>query len=122
MGGPPATIGDFYDFGSILGRGGFGVVSEILHAKTFQPFAGKVVQKSSLKSEEEEKTFRSVMEMLLNSEHSHVVKFVHVFEDELNYYIVMEKCAGGTLGDKIRHGTNVNKRSTTEKADADEAT
>ena len=44
----PAVIADFYDFGPILGSGGFGEVKGILHAKTFQPFAGKLLQKSNL--------------------------------------------------------------------------
>eukprot|EP00747_Dinoflagellata_sp_TGD_P020078 gnl/TRDRNA2_/TRDRNA2_127586_c0_seq1.p1 gnl/TRDRNA2_/TRDRNA2_127586_c0~~gnl/TRDRNA2_/TRDRNA2_127586_c0_seq1.p1 ORF type:complete len:519 (+),score=79.90 gnl/TRDRNA2_/TRDRNA2_127586_c0_seq1:88-1644(+) len=94
----PATISDFYDFGSIIGKGGFSVVSQIHHAKTFQPYAGKVVRKASLEtSHNEEERFRRVMELLLNNEHPNIVRLLHIFEDDDHYYLVMDQCQGGTL-------------------------
>lgn len=93
-----STIGDFYDFGGVLGRGGFGVVSEIRHAKTFEPFAGKVLRKETFDGlPAKEEVFRKVMGTLLNNEHPHIVRLLHVFEDESNYYIVMDICQGGTI-------------------------
>jgi len=100
---PPSSIDDFYDFGRVLGRGGFGVVSEILHAKTFQSFAGKALKKSTIKSDEDETIFRKVIELLLNTQCMHIVKLVHIFEDEYNYYTVMPKCHGN-LARLIRNG------------------
>lgn len=94
----PLTIGDFYDFGSILGHGGFGTVSEILHAKTFQPFAGKVIPKKTFtRNAGSEDLFRRVMEVFMNHEHAHIVRLLHVFEDESNYYEVMDVCHGGNI-------------------------
>eukprot|EP00397_Hematodinium_sp_SG-2012_P013996 GEMP01014222.1.p1 GENE.GEMP01014222.1~~GEMP01014222.1.p1 ORF type:complete len:466 (+),score=58.62 GEMP01014222.1:24-1400(+) len=103
----PSRINDFYDFGSILGRGGFGVVSEIFHAKTFRPFAGKATMKSSLKKPEDAETFRRVLELLLNYENDYLVKLVHTFEDDLNYYVVMQKCAG-TIGKLVSPSRRAN--------------
>lgn len=101
---PPGKVGDFYDFGSILGRGGFGTVTEILHAKTFEPFAGKVIEKGPLRAinDDAEASFRKVMETFLNNDHAFVVKMLHIFEDESNYYQVMDTCQGGTLRNFIR--------------------
>jgi len=102
----PSTISDFYDFGSILGRGGFGVVSEILHAKTLRPFAGKVIRKARFRpSAKIEDDYRGVMETLLNSSHSHIVKMLHVFEDDRHFYMVMDVCSGGTLSDFVYRGS-----------------
>lgn len=96
---PPGRIGDFYDFGALLGRGGFGTVSEILHARTFKPFAGKVLCKATSFQDVSgsEETFRKVMETLLSFDHAHVVKLLHVFEDASKYFVVMQLCQGGTV-------------------------
>jgi serine/threonine protein kinase len=116
----PAVIADFYDFGPILGSGGFGEVKEILHAKTFQPFAGKLLRKSNLiedtvgaaaalkdstsvdnAADITEASFRRTIETLMNHVHPHIVAIAHTFEDPMFYYVVMEKCAGGSLGDHV---------------------
>eukprot|EP00927_Polykrikos_kofoidii_P012335 TRINITY_DN15317_c0_g1_i2.p1 TRINITY_DN15317_c0_g1~~TRINITY_DN15317_c0_g1_i2.p1 ORF type:complete len:637 (-),score=91.94 TRINITY_DN15317_c0_g1_i2:150-2009(-) len=107
----PSTIGGFYDFGSILGRGGFGTVSEIVHAKTLQPFAGKVVTKASFITLQDSKgsqglgsttpgseaTFRKVVELLMNTVHKNIVRMLRIFEDDTSYYLVMNICSGGNL-------------------------
>lgn len=91
-------INDYYDFGRLLGVGGFGTVSRILHAKTFQPFAGKVIRKSSLQTSDDiDEIFRRVMVTMLNHHHPNLVGLLHVYEDDGNYYTVMNLCCGGTL-------------------------
>jgi len=89
---PPSVIGDFYDFGHVLGAGAFGTVKEILHSKTFETFAGKLLKKVDVKPQE-----RSVMETLLNCAHDSLLRYVHIFEDAEFYYIVMPKAFGGDV-------------------------
>jgi len=89
---PPSVIGDFYDFGHVLGAGAFGTVKEILHSKTFETFAGKLLHKADVKSQE-----RIVMETLLNCAHDSLLRYVHIFEDAEFFYIVMPKAVGGDV-------------------------
>jgi len=87
---PPADINDYYDFGGILGEGGFGVVSKITRCLTFKEFAGKAIEKSSFKDKEIEDNFRTVFGFLLNNEHQNLLYLQRIFEDINNYYVVMQ--------------------------------
>ncbi len=44
----PHTIEDWYGFQKAIGAGGYGTVLEVLHAKTFKPFAGKITGKKRI--------------------------------------------------------------------------
>ena len=104
---------DLYDMGTRIGSGGFGTVKDIIHASTFQPYAVKVMQKSSFhgssgSAEEDserkkdsteltEANFRDIMELLMNKRHRFMATIERVFEDRACYYVVMQKCTGGDL-------------------------
>ena len=41
--------------------------------------------------------FRDILELLMNQRHRYTVTIERVFEDKMNYYVVMQKCNGGDL-------------------------
>jgi serine/threonine protein kinase len=111
--GKDVKMDDLYDMGTRIGSGGFGTVKDIIHASTFQPYAVKVMQKSSFhgnsgSAEEDserkkdsteltEANFRDIMELLMNTRHRFMATIERVFEDRACYYVVMQKCTGGDL-------------------------
>jgi serine/threonine protein kinase len=111
--GKDVKLEDLYDMGTKIGAGGFGTVKDIIHASTFQPYAVKVMQKSSFhgnsgSAEEDserkkdsteltEANFRDIMELLMNTRHRFMATIERVFEDRACYYVVMPKCTGGDL-------------------------
>ena len=50
---------------------------------------------------EDEKRFKTEIEILRNLDHPHIIKLFETFEDSRNIYLVMEKCDGGELFDRI---------------------
>jgi serine/threonine protein kinase len=116
--GQDVEIEQLYDLGSLIGSGGYGKVKDSTNARTFQSYAVKVMQKSSLRSsgmnaessievskkgsignstELNEANFRDIMELLMNQRHFSIVTIERVFEDTERYYVVMPKCTGGDL-------------------------
>jgi serine/threonine protein kinase len=136
--GENVDIEQFYDLGSLIGAGGFGAVKESTNASTLQTYAVKVVQKSSLAADHgnadkaaqfnkgnvahTEKTtelndtnFRDIVELLMNQRHRYTVTIERVFENKMNYYVVMHKCNGGDLRKHINSLTDEKQHFEEEK-------
>ena len=47
------------------------------------------------------KKFEQVINLLINSQHPNIIKVYNVYESKNSIYILMEKCLGGKLYDKI---------------------
>lgn len=89
-----------YELGRELGRGHFAKVRACTRKSDGVEFAIKIIDKSELKSsqavvKEEIDILRKV------GQHKHVVSLVDTFEDESEFYLIMEMCSGGDLFSKI---------------------
>lgn len=100
--GKRPTIWEDYCKGGELGKGAFGIVSEITHKATGQHYACKAISKARLNLAEDIEDIRKELQiLLLVSDHRHIANLEHTYEDENNVYFILELCKGGELFDRI---------------------
>ena len=94
---PKRDINEVYIFDKVnIGAGHFGSVrkakNRIDRSKTY---AIKTVNKSKLKGDIS--MFKNELDMLRFSDHPNIVQFFEIYQDNANYYFVMEYCQGGDI-------------------------
>ena len=85
--------------GRFLGKGGFAKCYELICKDNNKIFAAKMIQKNSLKTERQRQKLITEIKIHKSCHHSHVVAFEHNFDDEDNYYILLELCQNQTLNE-----------------------
>ena len=94
------SMKDDYDIITQLGKGGYGKVFEVRHKKTKAVLACKYIAKSKIKEKDLQRIRREI-NILKKVDHPNIVKIYEVYETNRSLYIIMEKCNGGELFDKI---------------------
>ncbi|ORY77690.1 kinase-like domain-containing protein, partial [Protomyces lactucae-debilis] len=94
-----------YDIRQVLGKGAFATVRVAIERSTGIKYAIKIlnqrklaITKSSTKATE---LFRREIDILANANHPNVVKYVDMWSDELEIFLVIEFLPGGDLMDYI---------------------
>ena len=95
------AIRDTYRIGGKLGDGAFGSVRKITHRVTGEVRAVKTIHKKSLRTPEEQATFFNEVAVLRALDHPNILKLYEFYQDDKNYYLITEFCAGGELYDRI---------------------
>lgn len=80
-----------------LGAGSFGTVKKVLHKRTNQERACKILKKS----EQDIDKFFLEVEILAKLSHPNIMQIYEFYEDNKNFYIISELCKGGELYDMI---------------------
>lgn len=80
-----------------LGSGSFGTVKKVLHKKTNQERACKILKKSD---QDVDKFFLEV-EILSKLSHPNIMQIYEFYDDNKNFYIISELCKGGELYEMI---------------------
>lgn len=96
-----ASIQSEYSVLNRLGKGSFGTVFKVIHRKSNQIRAMKIVKKDFVDLQDDEKKFLKEIEILRLTDHPHIVRIFEYFEDKINYYIINEYLSGGELYDTI---------------------
>jgi len=94
------SIEDFYELGREIGRGGFSVVVEGTCKKTGDKFAIKCIKKTMVEGEDI-KLLRREIKIMKRVNHPNILKLYEVFEDDEEFFLVMELVLGKELFDKI---------------------
>ena len=94
------SIKENYEILSQLGKGGYGRVLAVRHKKTGVIRACKFISKTKIKERDLNRT-RLELKILKKADHPNIVKIYEIYETENSLYIIMEKCNGGELFDKI---------------------
>jgi len=94
------SIKENYEILSQLGKGGYGRVLAVRHKKTGVIRACKFISKAKIKERDLNRT-RLELKILKKADHPNIVKIYEIYETENSLYIIMEKCNGGELFDKI---------------------
>ena len=116
-----SSLKNSYKKMKLLGKGGFAVVysvKDLKYAKAGsakgggggqqqqqqqQYYAAKVVSKKNLERQKQKDKMLAEIRIHRAAEHEFIVKFTKCFEDDLNVYILMEKCSDRTLADVIKY-------------------
>lgn len=100
---PASSIRDFYILGEEVGRGSFGVVRSAVNKTTKERVAVKIMAKSrdSKKIEIEKNRVYHEVNIMKTLRHKNIVQQIDFFEDDRNYYSVLEFIEGGELFDRI---------------------
>eukprot|EP01098_Paradermamoeba_levis_P008210 TRINITY_DN3403_c0_g1_i3.p1 TRINITY_DN3403_c0_g1~~TRINITY_DN3403_c0_g1_i3.p1 ORF type:complete len:337 (-),score=60.15 TRINITY_DN3403_c0_g1_i3:74-1084(-) len=97
----PGDIEKYYELGKRIGSGSFSIVREAVEKKTGEKRAVKCIPKSLVENEKSMVNLRREITNLKNVNHANILKLFEVFEDEENFYLVMELVAGNELYDRI---------------------
>ena len=95
-------INQYYSFIALLGKGAFGEVWEVEHTKLKQRRAIKIINKKSVKFDEEcKKQFQKEMQILTQIDHPNIVRIFEIFESNDTIYLVCELIKGKMLSKKM---------------------
>jgi serine/threonine protein kinase len=80
-----------------LGSGAFSSVRLARHVETQLPVAVKIIPKTRRLSESQSASILQEVAFLKQANHPNIISFTDFFEDQSNYYIVMELAPNGSL-------------------------
>ncbi|KNC53649.1 CAMK/CAMK1 protein kinase [Thecamonas trahens ATCC 50062] len=92
-------IGNFYIFGSLLGKGSFAEVYDATRKSDGAELAIKAIDTRASNFEPEDLDIE--IKVLMKVNHPNIIKLYEVFESEDHFYMVLEKVDGGELFDHI---------------------
>ena len=113
VGKKQGLLTDYYEIIRKLGKGSYGKVYEVKNKTTGEIRACKQLSKSNLSNL---KKFEKEIELLIKTDHPNIIKLYEVFEDDRFIYLIMEKCNGGELFDRIIIHIQSNKMYTEKDA------
>lgn len=92
----PSTVRD-YELLEIIGDGAFAIVYKAIYIPTEQKVAIKVISKDIIKEEAEKERLQREIDVMIQLQHINIVTLHDFFEEEQNYFLVMDLCSGGDL-------------------------
>ena len=97
--GPKGNLSLDYELKDKIGEGQFGEIFKGIHKRTKKSVAVKIISKYDLKKNNEStiEKFIKEAEILKICNHPHVVRYMDCYEDDINFYLVMEYVAYGDL-------------------------
>ena len=91
---------EFYALGPVLGTGAFGEVRLCTMKRSHIKRAVKIIQKNQMDTVQED-SFKSEVATLKKLDHPNILKLYEVFEDDNDFFMVMELMQGGELFERI---------------------
>ena len=88
---------DDFDPIKVIGKGAFGEVRLVQKVDTGHVFAMKILRKCDMVEKEQVAHVRAERDILVEVDHTWVVKMFYSFQDQENLYLVMEFLAGGDV-------------------------
>ena len=88
---------DDFDPIKVIGKGAFGEVRLVQKVDTGHVYAMKILRKADMVEKEQVAHVRAERDILVEVDHTWVVKMFYSFQDSENLYLVMEFLAGGDV-------------------------
>jgi calcium-dependent protein kinase len=98
-------ISDDYEFKKELGEGSYGQVKLGMHKRTGLDRAIKIIKKNEIPEDERNAMLKEVS-ILKSLDHPNIIKMFDMYQDDINYYIVIEYCSGGELFDRVKNNSD----------------
>ncbi|KAH0787863.1 CAMK family protein kinase [Histomonas meleagridis] len=92
-----------------VGKGSFATVCSAIHNRSGKKVAVKIVDKSSLKTEQAQNRFVREITMMKQMDHPFITKLYDIYETDTAYNLVMEYVDNGTMLDLIRSKNHLNE-------------
>ncbi len=96
-----------YEHLEMIGKGSFGEVRKVKDVVTGKISVMKSIQKSRCQRSE---LVVDEIEILKQLDHPHIARFYEFYQDELNYYLIMEYCPGGDLLSLLLNHKSISER------------
>lgn len=93
-------IEDHFELHEEIGKGGFSIVYRATDKQEGKEFAVKCIKKDMVEGEDI-KLLRREIQIMKKLDHPHILKLYRVYEDDEQFYLVMELVKGKELFDKI---------------------
>lgn len=84
-----------------IGEGAFGQVYKVRHVETGNLYAIKVIQKSRIIAKDMLQQLRREIRIMYCLDHPNIIKLYNHFEDDTNFYLIMELAENGSLFNKV---------------------
>ena len=104
-------IGD-YIIKETIGTGTFSKVKLGINKYTKEKVAIKLLEKSKITEKEDLKRINREISIVKKLSHPNIIKINEIFENEKNYYIIMDYCSNGELFDYIVKKTKLTEEET----------
>jgi len=107
-----SVLADF-QFGRVLGTGGFAVVKEARHLRTKEKYAVKIMNVALGEEEEEGMTMGEIAEeirLTMSLQHENVVRIHDFYQTKTHAYVIMELLLGGELLDAVMELGSYNEK------------
>merc|ERR1712141_733003 len=88
---------DDFDPIKVIGRGAFGEVRLVQKIDTGHVYAMKILRKTDMVAKEQLAHVRAERDILVEADHTWVVKMYYSFQDPVNLYLIMEFLPGGDM-------------------------
>ena len=98
VGQKEGAMTDYYEVIKKLGQGSYGKVYSVKNKQTGEIRACKQISKQMLP---DLNLFKNEMNIMSTITHPNIIKIFEIFEDDRYYYIIIEKCNGGELFEKL---------------------
>lgn len=82
-------INEYYEVREKIGQGAYGTVNMVVHKKTRMVRAMKTLNKDQMMMENQQK-FLAELFILRGLDHPNILRIFELFENEDNYYLIME--------------------------------
>ncbi|CAI2359179.1 unnamed protein product [Moneuplotes crassus] len=97
---------------SNIGVGGFGKVYKVRHKKSRNIYAIKVINKAKIIQNDLVEQIKLEVRIMYELEHDNIVKLYNHYEDEDNFYLILQFCGKGQLYTLLKKEGRLNEKQT----------
>lgn len=97
-----------------LGKGGFGHVWKVRHKVTQKIYAIKVINKDYIRKEKMVAQINREIDIMYRTNHPHIIKLYNHYEDDDNFYLVMQCAMKGQLYSQLKRLKRLDERTTAQ--------
>ena len=99
---------------SNIGVGGFGKVYKVRHKASKNVYAIKVISKAKIIEHGLIEQITLEVKIMYNLNHEYIVKLYNHYEDDENFYLILQYCSKGQLYTKLKKEGRINERMTAQ--------
>lgn len=93
-----------------IGVGGFGKVYKVRHKVSKNIFAIKVINKAKIIEHDLVEQIKLEVKIMYNLNHENIVKLYNHYEDDDNFYLILQYCARGQLYSILKKESRLNEK------------